>query len=141
MQLERPMQRLSYKALCVLVVSATWPTVWAQQPTRTVERKVVARIGGQEIFEDELIAPMQAQLRPLREQEFQLEAQALDRLLQDKVLETEAARLGLTKEQLLRQVDSGVSEPTDGEIAAFYLAQRDRLNQPLASGAKCAEAG
>jgi len=45
-------------------------------------------------------------------------------------LDQEAKRRGLTSDQLLKlEVDAKISDPTPGEIEAYYLAQR--LTQPL----------
>jgi protein-disulfide isomerase len=47
-------------------------------------------------------------------------------------VEAEAKKRGLTLAALLsEEVDRKVKEPTDAEVEAFYLGQRDRLNKPF----------
>jgi hypothetical protein len=53
-------------------------------------------------------------------------------MVDQKVLESEANKAGITADALIeQQVDSKIPEPSDGEVEAFYLAQKDRLNRPL----------
>jgi protein-disulfide isomerase len=95
-------------------------------------RQPVAIVGGQAIYEDDLIPSVQPQLLPLRNQEYEIKKRALDNLIQQKLLEKAAKDKNLTTEKLLEQeVDAKVQDPTDPEVEAYYLAQKDRLNRPL----------
>jgi hypothetical protein len=50
-----------------------------------------------------------------------------------KVVEAEARRQGLTVEKLLeREVDAKLGEPSEMELKAYYLGQKNRWNLPLA---------
>jgi protein-disulfide isomerase len=92
----------------------------------------IATVDGQAITEDDLAPLVQGQLRPLRDQEYQIKKKALENLISQKVLEAEAKKKGLTADKLLEQeVDSKVPEPTDVEINAVYAVQKDQLNRPL----------
>jgi len=92
----------------------------------------VATVDGQTLTDDDLSPFVAAQLRPLREQEYQIKRKALDTLIGQKVLEGEAKKRGLTTEKLLEQeVDVKVAEPTDAEVAAIYAVQREQINKPL----------
>jgi protein-disulfide isomerase len=92
----------------------------------------VATIDGRPVYEDEILAKIQSQLMPLQTQEYRLKKQALENLVNEKLLEVEASKKGVPSEKLLQQeVDAKVSEPTDTEVNAVYLSQRDQLNRPL----------
>jgi protein-disulfide isomerase len=92
----------------------------------------IATVDGQAITEDDLAPLVQGQLRPLRDQEYQIKKKTLENLISQKVLEAEAKKKGLTADKLLEQeVDSKVPEPTDVEINAVYAVQKDQLNRPL----------
>lgn len=77
---------------------------------------------GQAITEDDLAPLVQGQLRPLRDQEYQIKKKTLESLISQKVLEAEAKKKGLTADKLLEQeVDSKIPEPSDVEINAVYV--------------------
>jgi protein-disulfide isomerase len=93
----------------------------------------IATVDGQGITEDDLAPLVQGQLRPLRDQEYQIKKKALENLISQKVLDAEAKKKGLTADKLLEQeVDSKMPEPTDAEINAVYAVQKDQINRPLA---------
>jgi protein-disulfide isomerase len=92
----------------------------------------IAKVAGQPIYEDDLLPLIQPQLRQLRNQEYELKSRALESLVNQRLLEAEAKKKGISREKLLEQeVDSKVHEPTADEVEAFYLAQKDRLKRPL----------
>jgi protein-disulfide isomerase len=89
-------------------------------------------VDGQAITEDELSPLVTGQLRPLRDQEYQIKKKALDTLISQKIVEAEAKKKGLTSEQLLQQeVDAKVPDPTDVELNAVYAVQREQLGRPF----------
>jgi predicted DsbA family dithiol-disulfide isomerase len=56
---------------------------------------------------------------------------SLAQLIEEKLLQSEAAKRGITKEELLAaEVKSGVKEPTDQEVDSFYQANVQRIQQP-----------
>ena len=113
---------------CSLYASASWAqTADAAKPGQTV-----GLVGGQAIYEDDLIASVQAQMLPLRRQEYEVKKKALESLIEQKLLEAAAKKKGVTTESLLQQaVDAKAQEPTEAELQAYYLGQKDRLNRPL----------
>lgn len=107
-------------------------SAWAQSSDSTKAKQPLAVVEGQGITEDDLLPMVQGQLRPLREQEYQIKKRALENLINQKVLEAEAKKKGLTTEKLLEQeVDSKIPAPTDAELSAYYLAQKAQLNRPF----------
>jgi protein-disulfide isomerase len=92
----------------------------------------LATIDGQTITEEDIAPYAQSQLRPLREQEYQIKKKALENLITQKVLEGEAKKKGLTTDKLLEQeVDAKVTEPTDAELNTIYVIQKEQLNRPF----------
>lgn len=104
----------------------------SQSMESTKKSDPIATVDGQAITEDDLAPFVQGQLRPLRDQEYQIKKKALENLISQKVLDAEAKKRGLTADKLLEQeVDSKMPEPTDAEINAVYAVQKDQLNRPL----------
>jgi protein-disulfide isomerase len=102
----------------------------SQSPSKT--KDLIAVVGGQPITEEDLAPFVQSQLRPLREQEYQIIKKALDSLINQRLLEAEAKTKNLSTEKLLeKEVDSKVAEPTDAELSAVYTLQKDQLNRPF----------
>jgi protein-disulfide isomerase len=92
----------------------------------------VAIAAGQSISERELDDAAAAQILPLRNQEYQIRSKVLEDLIRQRLVEAEAKRRGLTVDQLYAQeVDSKIPVPTQGEIAAYYLALKSQLKSPL----------
>ncbi|MBI2816209.1 MAG: thioredoxin domain-containing protein [Acidobacteria bacterium] len=113
---------------CILFASE----VWCQNGNTANDNDPLAVVAGQAIYEDDLSSLMGAQFYQLLTQEYELKQQALENLINQKLIQAEATKKGTTGEQLLQQeVDSKVTEPTDSELKAFYLAQKDRNNRPF----------
>jgi protein-disulfide isomerase len=105
----------------------------AQGPEPVKPKVPVAMVGGQAIYEDDLMPGVEAQLLKLQNQEYELKRKALDSLIEQKLLELAAKKSGTTTDKLLEQdVDAKVFEPSDAELQAYYLGQKDRQNRPFA---------
>jgi hypothetical protein len=105
---------------------------FAQSKDAVKKSEPLATVDGQAITEDDLAPMVQGQLRPLRDQEYQIKKKALDSLIGQKVLEAEAKKKGLATEKLLEQeVDSKVPDPTDAELQAIYAVQKEQMNRPF----------
>lgn len=99
-------------------------------PAKSTE--TLATVGGQPITEDDLLPSVASKLISLRNLEYQMKKQALDNLIDQRLLEAEAKRKGISVDKFLEQeVDTKVAEPTDAELNAYYLAQKAELNRPL----------
>jgi protein-disulfide isomerase len=102
---------------------------WAQAQ----ESPVVGRIDGEVVRERDLLNIFAAGFRTLATQESELKKRALEEVFARHLVQKEAARLGIKPEELLpREVDPTVPDPSQAELEAFYLGQRDRLNKPFA---------
>jgi protein-disulfide isomerase len=91
-------------------------------------REPVAMVAGQPIYEDELLPSVAPKLFSLRSQEYQLKKQALEPLIDQKLLEAEAKKKGISTDKLLeQQVDAKIADPSDAELNGFYFAQKSQL--------------
>ena len=123
------LKKWSFIILCPALILA--PLSMAQNTT-SKSNQPLAVVGEQPITEDDLAPLVQGQLRPLREQEYQIKKKALESLINQRVLEAEAKKKGVSTEKLLEQdVDSKVPEPTDAEVSAVYAVQKDEVNGPF----------
>src|SRR6266478_1296733 len=92
----------------------------------------LATVDGQAVTDEDLAPYVQSQLRPLRDQEYQIKKKALDNLISQKLVESEAKKKGVTTEKLYEQeVDAKVPEPTDVELNAIYAVQKEQINRPF----------
>lgn len=90
---------------------------WAADPPAAV-------VGSVAISRAELDAAASAQTMQFRKQEYDAKLAVLNDLIEKKLLETEAAKRGVTVDALIdTEIRSKVTEPTEGEIEAFYIAQ------------------
>lgn len=126
----------SYVLVWILVALAfvsTVPSTGLCEEARSLATQIpVATVNGSIVSEADLAPLMAGQIQQLRQQEYDLKSKALDQLITKRLLEMEAARQGISVGQLTdREVKSNVAEPTDSEVEAYYLAQRDRLQRPL----------
>jgi protein-disulfide isomerase len=104
----------------------------AQSTAAPLPKQPVASVAGENVYDDELMSSAQGQLLPLRQQEYEIKKRALDNLIEQKLLEKAAKDKGTSTEKLIQQeVEAKVTEPSDAEVEAYYLAQKDRLNRPL----------
>ncbi len=92
----------------------------------------LATVDGQPVTDEDLAPYVQGQLRPLREQEYQIKKKALENFISQKLVEAEAKKKSMTTDKLYEQeVDTKVAEPTDTELNAIYAVQKEQLNRPF----------
>jgi protein-disulfide isomerase len=91
----------------------------------------VAIVAGQPIYEDDLRPFAAGELFQLRQKEYEVESKALDNLVNQRLLEAEGKKKGIPTEKVLEQeVDSKVPEPTEAELQALYIVQKEQLGKP-----------
>ena len=94
--------------------------------------QVLATVNGKPITEAEIREKAAAQFsqidRDYEQNKYQLLDGQVDQMIQDRLLEAEAAARGVTKEQLL--ADLKPAEVTDAAIDAFYEENKARIPQP-----------
>jgi len=117
--------RLAIFAGCLLAVSATRI---AETAAQSAQPKPVARVGNETIGEDELTQNLRAQLARLERQRYELLNSRLEQLIDERLLAQEAARRGISVDQLLQsEVLSQIREATDTEVANFIKDNRNNL--------------
>src|ERR1700747_2999329 len=90
-------------------------------------KEPVATIAGQPIYEDELQSAVTPKLAQLRNQEYQIKKQALDNLIDEKLIQAEAKKKGVSTDKLLEQeVDAKIGDPTDPEGSPSLLGTRTK---------------
>jgi protein-disulfide isomerase len=119
--------------LCLFVAVLLMPICSLAQSSRAAKStETLATVGGQPVTEDDLLPSIASKLISLRNLEYQMKKQALDNLIDQRLLEAEAKKKGVSADKLLEQeVDAKVGEPTDAELNAYYLAQKAELNRPF----------
>jgi protein-disulfide isomerase len=123
-----------FNNLCLQAAACLWLAMMcvAQTAVPSQLKQPIAVISGQHIYEEELLPLVQRQLLPLQNQEYEIKRAALDRLVAQRLIESEAVSKGVSVEKLLEQeVNAQVGEPTEDEIAAYYLGQQDRIDVPF----------
>lgn len=91
-------------------------------------KAVAAEVDGQPITYEELDKRAAGHLQQLRDQEYEIRRNALDALIDERLLKKAAADRGLSEGELKRvEVDDKVPAPTDQEIRELYDANRDRV--------------
>ncbi len=104
----------------------------AQTPGLAKQNEPLAVVAGQTIYDDDLLPFVQAQVFQLRLQEYDVKSKALENLVNQKLLEGEAKKKGITTEKVLEQeVDAKVAEPTEAELQALYIVQKQQLGKPF----------
>ena len=89
----------------------------------------VARVGGQEISAAELDEIAAARLVRLQVQAYELRKQALDEMIDERLLTAEAETRGITMDELIKvEVTDKLTEPTDEEAKAYFDANPPRGN-------------
>jgi protein-disulfide isomerase len=95
-------------------------------------RTPLATLGGQTIYEDELAPMAQSQLQKMEQQVYAVRRNALEGIVQQRLIEAEAKKRGVTVEEIVTsEADSRVPDPTNDEIAAYYQARQAQYKQPL----------
>jgi protein-disulfide isomerase len=107
--------------------------LWSGGPSFAQTREPLAVVAGEAIYEADLLPAIQGPMQQIRRQEYDVKSQALENLVNQKLLEAAAAKRGIAPAALLQQeADAKVGPTTDAEVEAVYTAQKDRINRPLA---------
>ena len=141
MNLARPtsVKPLAATAALLLLVGLALPACAGEgksQPAKVAPAaagpQIVAEIDGQPVPMSDLEQLVAPQLAQLDKQRRQILEQSLEGLVEEKMVEREAAARGVTKDQLLAsEVGSKVTEVTDAEVDAWYEQNKARIgNRP-----------
>jgi protein-disulfide isomerase len=103
-----------------------------QNASQTKQKEPLAVVAGQSITDDDLLPYVQAQLFQFRLQEYDVKSKALENLVNQKLLEAQAKKKGIATDKVLEQeVDAKVPEPTEAELQALYIVQKQQLGKPF----------
>ena len=93
--------------------------------------EVLAVVGGEEITRNEVETNAGAQLVQLRQQIFDLTDRSLAQTIDGKMLDLEASKRGVDREELVAAVvDSNPPVATEAQIDSIYEEFRDQINAP-----------
>src|SRR5258705_5062029 len=119
----------AYSALLAFLLSPICSL--GQSPLPPKSTQPLATVDGQTITEEDLLPQIQGQLRPLRDQEYQIKKKALDTLIIQRMVEMEAKKKGVSGDKLYEQeVDTKVAYSNDVELNAIYTVQKEQ-NRPF----------
>jgi predicted DsbA family dithiol-disulfide isomerase len=116
---------------CFLIMTASTACAQASDPGQSEAPGVVARFGDTVITEDDLEAneDLQRQLVAVRQQEYDITRQYLDRMVFDRLLDQAAEEAGVDRSEYVQQkIDSQIPEPTDAQVTALLNQYRARLD-------------
>src|SRR5437773_10366449 len=113
--------------VCLLLGSAVCAS---QTFGQAKQQEPLAVVAGKPIYDDDLLTFVQAQVFQLRVQEYEVKSKALENLVNQRLLEAEAKKKGIPTEKVLAQeVDAKVPEPTEAELQALYIVQKEQLRK------------
>jgi protein-disulfide isomerase len=91
----------------------------------------VAEIDGRSVAWADLEQRVAPELQQIEIQRHRVLEAGLDALLEDRLLEAEAARRGVSRDELLEvEVNAGIEPVTDAEVDAWYAENQARLRRP-----------
>ncbi len=97
-----------------------------------LSKQVIARVGDREITEEEIQEKIQGQMLKVKNQIYTIKKRAIDAMVAELLLEEEAQKRNLTKEQLIQQeVNTKATKVNDTEVEQYYTANQRRFKKPL----------
>jgi protein-disulfide isomerase len=123
------------RALLAAFASALLSSLAAAQEAAAPQASpTLAVIDGQPITEDQLPASEQSQLLRMAQQVYSVKMRALHAVVDQKLVDAEAKRKGVTTDELFRtEVLAKVPDPTEDEIKAYYESRPEMKSQPYDS--------
>lgn len=122
-----PSISLRYFSLFLL---ASVPSVAQAPGEHKPKSEPLAVVDGQTISQDDLFPYIQGLMFPLRQQEFEVKSNALENLINLRLLDGQAKKMGITTGELIElEINAKVAEPTESELQALYIVQKDQLGK------------
>ena len=92
--------------------------------------EIAATVGDRSITLQELDEAMATELTRIRQQEYELRRQGLDKVLADLLLQQEADSRGISVEELIEiEVRAKITKPTEAQIDKFYQPNKGRITR------------
>ena len=122
--------RLAAATLLLTACSATGQNPAPSPSASSGSEGPLAMVDGKPITDEDL--NVRGELLQLEQQAYDIRMQALEEVIADRLIEAEAAKRGVSKEELIAtEISSKVSDPTPLEVEGFYEQQKARLRRPL----------
>jgi protein-disulfide isomerase len=113
--------------LFIGLLGAALVPVWAAELP-----EVVATVQGQAISAEDLTSALRSELLRLEIERYQVMKRKLDELIADRLMQLEAAKRGVSVQQLEQEAIAAKTTPvTSEQVKAFYEANKSRIRQPL----------
>jgi protein-disulfide isomerase len=104
------------------------PTGGASTPPGTPGGGVVAEVNGAPVLASELNARASSSLARLRQEEYEIRRRALDEIVEERLLDAEASKRGISREELLqREVEAKTPPASAAEIERIYDQNKTRF--------------
>ena len=95
---------------------------------------VLAKVADRALTLGDLNTLLQPTMRDMRQNVYEAERQAIEEKIGDVLMETEARRRRITRDDLIRiEISDKVRKPTDADIQKFYDANRGRIQGDLSA--------
>lgn len=115
----------------ILLTSCTTTSQNSQSPSPsavvTGSDDVVAKIGDEKITDKEVTEKASTRMMKLLSQMYDIKKQALDEMIDEKLLEKKAKEKNVSLKELYQEITKDVAEPTDQEAKVFYEMQKNRM--------------
>ncbi len=111
-------------AICVFLAVS-----WTASAPAAAADQLAGQVGAERITTAELERRLAPELQRLRHEDYELRRQALDALIDERLLQQEAARRKLSVDALLQAEVRDLIAVTPEEIAATYEMNREQITQ------------
>jgi len=92
----------------------------------------VARVAGQDITLAQLETEAAAGIVRARQQMYDARKQALDKMIDDQLMEAEARKRGVSKDELVKkEVEDKIEKVDESKAEDFYQENKERMRQPF----------
>jgi protein-disulfide isomerase len=109
-------------------VTPVTPSSAASPAAQASGGDVVAEVNGAPISAAELEAKASRRMASLRQQEYDIRREVLDDMITDRLLDAEAKRRGISRDELQRrEVDARAEKPSEEQIDTIYEQNKDRF--------------
>lgn len=125
-------------AFVVLVFSLSWPLISCgkkENPSVSLPAssgggeggEIIARIDGQSVTDEDVKKIAGPKLQQAQMELYDVRKEAVDQMVEDRILDAEAKKKGVTKEELLKKNVTDKIKVEDKEVEAFYNDKKSQM--------------